>query len=632
MLPTDYQSLIHKLHYARWNDEKKRRETWKETVGRYVEFLKFHTDKNIGIQLGEELWKELYDSTYSLSVMPSMRLLWTAGEAAERDNAATYNCTTLAINSPRAFDETMYLLSCGCGVGFTVERQFISQLPEVPEVLYPTETVVIVRDSRIGWASALKELISLLYGGQIPIWDTSKVRPAGARLKTFGGRASGPLPLERCFHNVVRIFKNAKGRKLNSLECHDIQCFIADAIIAGGTRRSAMLSLSNLSDLRMRGAKSGEWYGENGQRALSNNSVAYTEKPDMGVFLNEWKSLYDSKSGERGIFNRAGAKKRLKEGGIREWDHDFLINPCGEIVLRHDQMCNLTQVTIIPQDDKESILNKLKIATILGTLQSTLTDFRYLNSKWKKNCEEERLLGVGLTGICDNSLTACPSPVFLQDMKKYCREVNKEWANKLGINASTAITTIKPSGNSSQLLNSASGIHPRYASYYLRGIQIGKTDPIGQFLKDSGIPWEVYELQKDSTDIFYFPQKSPKLSLCRGSMRALDQLNLSQIYQRYFTEHQVSATIYLREEEWMEGGAWIYKEWDDISGLSFLPYSEEDHGYSQLPYRELDQNKYKELMEKMPSNLNWEKLHDYEKEDETTGARELSCTGEKCEI
>jgi len=566
--------------------------------------------------------------------MPSMRALMTAGPALERCHVAGYNCSFIAIDTPRAFDEILYVLMNGTGVGFSVERQFVSKLPEVPEELYETDTTIVVADSKIGWAKALKELIAMLYTGQIARWDVSKVRPAGAPLKTFGGRASGPEPLVELFKFLIRIFKQARGRKLQSIECHDIVCKIAEIVVVGGVRRSALISLSNLSDDRMRHAKNGQWWIENPQRALANNSAAYTEMPDVGIFMDEWKSLYDSKSGERGIFNRMSAQKQAEKFGRRESNHNFGTNPCGEILLRSNQFCNLSEVVIRSTDSKEDLQRKIKIATILGTIQSTLTDFKYISKKWKLNCEEERLLGVSLTGILDNNFTAHATEDlkdFLKDMRNYCIEINHNLAEKLGINASVATTCIKPSGTVSALVNSASGIHPRHSEYYIRTVRADNKDPLCQMMKDMGFPHEACVMRPDHVTVFSFPIKSPEKCLTKEDLNAIDHLSLWQTYYENWCEHNPSVTISVKENEWIEVSSWVYKNFSQICGISFLPYS--DHVYKQAPFQECTVEEYEELSKKMPKNVNWSsKLSEYEKIDTTTSSQEFACVGNNCEI
>ena len=635
-----YNQVIFKSRYARYREDLKRREEWQETVDRYVDNVvaPVITDKTT--------IEELRTAISNLDVVPSMRALMTAGKALDRDNVAGYNCSYLPIDHPRAFDEVMYILMCGTGVGFSVERQEIAKLPAVAEEMHETDSIINVGDSKIGWASAYRELISLLYAGKIPKWDLSKVRPAGERLKVFGGRSSGPKPLEDLFKFTVSVFKKAIGRKMTSLEIHDIVCKIADVVVVGGVRRSALISLSNLTDERMRNAKNGQWWLEDGQRALANNSVAYTEKPDVGIFLKEWHTLYESRSGERGIFNRVAATRQSLKSGRRETKQgdepiSYGTNPCGEIILRPNGFCNLSEVIARPTDGLETLANKVRLATILGTVQSTYTDFRYLRSIWRRNAEEERLLGVSITGIMDNELlhkdinnvSGGGTPLVKLDKSlEYLREVavqtNKEWAYKLGINQSAAITCVKPSGTVSQLAGCSSGIHPSYSDYYVRTIRADVRDPLCSFLKKVGVPWEPDVMKPDNTVVFSFPQKSPGTSVNRTAVSAIEQLELALVYKNSWCEHNPSITVYVREHEWMQVGAWVYDHFDDVVGIAFLPYS--DHVYAQAPYQEVGKEEYESLLAKMPKTIDWSLME--EVQDNTTGSQELACAGGVCEV
>ena len=632
-LPTEYQEFIHLSRYSRWLPEKGRRETWSETVGRYFDFFTEHLQEQNEFKLDDVSRKRLEEAVLSQKVMPSMRCLMTAGEALKRENVAGYNCSYVAVDSPRAFDEILYILMNGTGVGFSVERQDVMKLPNVADELHPTDTTIVVPDSKLGWAKSLKELIHLLYSGQIPSWDLSKVRPAGAPLKTFGGRASGPEPLDQLFRFAINIFKNASGRKLTSLECHDLVCKIAEIVVVGGVRRSALISLSNLSDDRMRVAKSGQWWEDNGQRALANNSACYTEKPEIGIFMDEWKSLYDSKSGERGIFNRQSAKEQAGRNGRRDNDWDFGTNPCSEIILRSKQFCNLSEVVIRATDDMKTLKEKVKFATILGTFQSTLVNFKYLTRDWAKNTEEERLLGVSLTGIMDNTLTNGKEPGLdkrLDELRKVAIATNAEWADKIGINQSVSITCVKPSGTVSQLVDSASGIHARHNPYYIRTVRADKKDPLAMYMRDAGFPCEDDVMKPDHTYVFSFPMKAPENAVMRQDMTAIEQLELWLVYQKHWCEHKPSVTISVKEDEWFEVGAWVYKHFDWMSGVSFLPYSE--HVYKQAPYQDCDSVVYQRELDKMPKNIDWTKLSAYETTDMTEGAQELACVAGGCEI
>ena len=625
-LPTDYQSFIHKSRYARWLDTEGRRETWHETVSRYVDLV--CETKGMDTDTREEL----YDAIVSLQVMPSMRAMMTAGPALQRDNTAGYNCSYLPVDDPKSFDEAMFILLCGTGVGFSVERQFISKLPEVP-TMYDSDTTIIVKDSKEGWAKAFRQVLALLWAGEIPKWNMSLVRPAGAKLKTFGGRASGPAPLVDLFNFCIGTFKGAQNRKLSSLECHDIMCKVGEIVVSGGVRRSAMISLSNLSDDRMRHAKSGNWWENAGHRALSNNSVSYTEKPDMETFLREWTALVESKSGERGIFNRQASKKQADKNGRRNSDWEFGTNPCSEIILRPYQFCNLSEVVVRSTDDIKSLSKKVKLATIIGTVQSSLTKFPYLRKVWQNNTEEERLLGVSLTGIMDNPLLTAKNKGLsqtLDHLRHIAIDTNKEWAERLGVQQSTAITCVKPSGTVSQLVDSASGIHARHSQYYHRTVRGDNKDPITKFMVDQGIPAEPCVMKPDTTTVFTFPIASPKNAVTRNDMTAIEQLEMWLIYQRHWCEHKPSVTITVKDNEWMDVGAFVYKNFDEMSGVSFLPHS--DHTYQQAPYQDCDKDAYKALLKDFPKQIDWEKLSSYEKEDNTVGMQTLACSGDVCEI
>ena len=624
-----YEQYIHKSRYARYLPEEERRETWPETVARYVDYW--------GDTLDTDTREEVYDAILNAEIVPSMRALMTAGDALDRDNVAGFNCSYMPIDNPRSFDEMMYVLMCGTGVGFSVERQYVSKLPEVAEGMHKTETVINVADSKVGWAKAYRELIALLYSGQVPEWDTAKVRPSGAPLKTFGGRASGPEPLEDLFKFTVEVFRGASGRRLSSIECHDICCKIAQVVVVGGVRRSALIGLSNLTDDRIRRAKSGQWWEDNPQRGLANNSACYTEKPDFPAFLEEWKSLHESKSGERGMFSRVASQKQAQRNGRRDHDQEFGTNPCSEIILRPYQFCNLSEVVVRPDDTLSTLKRKVRIATILGSLQATLTDFRYLRSIWKKNTEEEALLGVSLTGIMDHPVLSGRDSVgdkgdskklkkWLQEMRQTAIDTNAEWSSRLGINQSTAITAVKPSGTVSQLVDSASGIHPRYAPYYIRRVRGSANDPLCSVLEAAGIPSES-DVISPGTKVFSFPMKAPENAVCTSETGAMEQLRIWKIYQDYWCEHKPSITVYYKDSEFLEVGQWLYNNFDDVSGISFLPYSE--HTYQQAPYEEIDAKTYRAMMKGFPQEIEWA-VREYS--DQTEGSQTLACVGNSCEI
>ena len=634
ILPTDYQNFIALSRYARWKEDEQRRETWSETVSRYFDYITEHLATKHDFKITMALRNELEDAVLTQEIMPSMRALMTAGPALDRCHVGGYNCSYVPVDSPRAFDETMYILMCGTGVGFSVERSNIEKLPTVNEDFHSTDTIIKVGDSRPGWAKSLKELIAMLYTGQLPKYDVTEVRPAGARLKTFGGRASGPQPLVELFDFCVEVFKKAAGRKLYPIECHDLMCKIGEVVVVGGVRRSALISLSNLNDDQMRNAKAGQWWEYEGQRALANNSVAYKGKPEMGTFMREWMSLHDSKSGERGIFNRKAAQKQAAKNGRRDATWAFGCNPCSEIILRPYQFCNLSEVVVRDTDTLATLKRKVALATTLGTFQSTLTDFKYLRKIWQNNTEEERLLGVSLTGIMDSKLTSGKSSTKLEPMLEELKEIsvqtNATIAKLLGINQSTAITCIKPSGTVSQLTDAASGIHARHNPHYIRTVRGDNKDPLTQFLVDVGIPAEPDVTKPDSTTVFSFPMKSPKSAVCRADMTAIEQLELWLVYQRHWCEHKPSVTISVKEDEWMEVGAWTYEHFDEVSGISFLPFSE--HTYKQAPYQDCTAEEYKSMLKQMPKQIDWDKLQEFEKEDTTSGGRELACTAGVCEV
>ena len=623
-LPTDYQAFIHTSRYAKYFDGKGR-ESWSETVDRYMGNV-------VGYDIDHKVYNEIREAILGLEIMPSMRAMMTAGVALERDNTAGYNCSYLPVDDPKSFDEAMFILLCGTGVGFSVERQFISKLPEIPE-LFQSDTTIVVKDSKEGWAKSFRQLLALLWAGEIPLWDVSRVRPAGARLKTFGGRASGPAPLVDLFNFSVKLFKEAEGRKLSSIECHDLMCKIGEIVVVGGVRRSAMISLSNLSDDRMRHAKSGNWWDNEPQRALANNSVAYTEKPDSLSFMREWMALVESGSGERGIFNREASKKQAAKNGRRDSDYDFGTNPCSEIILRPYQFCNLTEVVVRATDTVDDLARKVRLATILGTIQSTYTKFPYLRKVWATNTEEERLLGVSLTGIMDNPIMTTKNKGLgktLENLRNVAVVTNAEWSDRLGIPQSAAITCVKPSGTVSQLVDSASGIHARHSPYYVRTVRGDNKDPLTTFMKDQGIPSEPDVFKPDQTTVFSFPVKAPNKAVVTSDLSAVDQLNMWLMYQRNWCEHKPSVTINVKKDEWFEVGTFVYEHFDEMSGVSFLPYNE--HTYQQAPYQEIDKEEYKNILSTMPKTIDWSRLSEYEKEDTTSSSQTFACTGDVCEV
>ena len=647
-LPTEYQQFIHLSRYARWDYDNKRRETWEETVSRYFDFFTEWLEEKHEYKLDNGKRVELEEAVLNLNVMPSMRCLMTAGEALRKENVAGYNCSYIKVDSIRSFDEILYVLMNGTGVGFSVEEEYTNKLPLIPEEFYNTDSVIVVADSKLGWARAFKELISLLYNGHVPKWDISKVRAAGEPLKTFGGRASGPGPLVDLFKFTIDLFRLAVGRKLKSIECHDIVCKIAEIVVVGGVRRSALISLSDLNDREMRFAKHGEWNTLNIQRSLANNSVNYKEKPDVGTFMREWLSLYDSKSGERGIYSSMSAQRHTETLNTREKDtdgnyiirrdprFDFGTNPCSEIILRSREFCNLSEVVVRPDDTIDTLQNKIRIATTLGTFQSTLTNFKYLSREWGRNCDDERLLGVSLTGIMDNGITngtksKTKLPEILEQLRQVAVDTNKEWATKLGINRAAAITCVKPSGTVSQLVDSASGIHARHSPYYVRTVRADNKDPLCKMMKKQGFPNEPDITKPHHTTVFSFPMKSPKSAICRNDMTAWKQLSLWYTYAKNWCEHKPSVTVSVKEDEWVNTAAWVYDNFDDISGISFLPFS--DHTYRQAPYQDCSKKEYEEMMKVMPKAVNWKGLADFEKQDYTIASQELACTGpDGCEL
>jgi ribonucleoside-triphosphate reductase len=636
-LPTEYQTFIALSRYARWLPDQKRRENWGETVERYMTNVCNPIALSGGTAITTGLDIQTHDSIeqaiLSLEVMPSMRSLMAAGKAADRDNTCMYNCSYLPVDDPKSFDEAMFILLCGTGVGFSVERQYISKLPDVPDRLFESDTTVVVKDSKEGWAKAYRQVLSLLWAGEIPKWDVSGVRPAGAKLKTFGGRASGPAPLVDLFKFTVGKFKGAVGRKLSSIECHDLMCKVGEVVVVGGVRRSAMISLSNLSDDRMRHAKSGQWWETQGHRALANNSVCYTEKPDVETFLREWTALVESKSGERGVFNRVASKKQAEKYGRRDSSYEFGTNPCSEIILRPYQFCNLTEVVVRATDSLQDLERKVRLATIMGTIQSTYTYFPYLRKIWQRNTEEERLLGVSLTGIMDNPMMTSKNEGLektLEHLRLVAVATNADWAVRLGIPASTAITCVKPSGTVSQLVDSASGIHTRHSPYYIRTVRGDSKDPLTQLMIDQGVPSEPCVMKPNQTVVFSFPVKSPEGCVVRDDLTAIEQLETWLVYQRHWCEHKPSVTVSVKDDEWLEVGAFVYKNFDEMSGVSFLPH--DGGSYQQAPYQECTEQEYLALVETSPVSIDWTKLSMYEEDDNTSGMQTMACSGDVCEI
>ena len=631
-----YENFIALSRYARWISEDNRRETWGETVDRYFDYMLNSIGKNNGYTPDESLLKELKEAVYNRDVMPSMRSVMTAGAALDRDHVAGYNCSFIPVDSPRSFDETMYILMCGTGVGFSVEYKYVNKLPSIPESFEKSTTIIVVEDSKSGWAKAFRELLALLWTGQIPSIDVSKLRPAGARLKTMGGRSSGPQPLVNLFDFTIAKFKTAAGRSFKPIEAHDIMCKIGEIVVVGGVRRSALISLSNINDIEMAQAKTGNWWEHNPQRALSNNSVAYSRKPEMEQFIAEWKSLYDSKSGERGIYNVAAAQKQAAKYGRRDPEIHYGTNPCSEIILRPYQFCNLSEVVLRENDTKKDIERKVELATILGTWQATLTDFKYLRKIWKDNTEEERLLGVSLTGQFGHKFMSGKEDLvsleaFLMSLREKARETNKKEAGKIGIPESAAITCVKPSGTVSQLVGVSSGMHAWHSPYYIRTVRGSKGDPISTFLKEVGIPVEDDVMKPNDTYVFSFPIKAPEGAVVRNDLTAIEHLNIWLVYQRAWCEHKPSITVSVKEDEWMEVGAWVYKHFDEVSGISFLPHS--DHSYKQAPYQEVDKAEYDALVAKMPKEIRWEDLSFYETEDGTSTNATLACSSDgNCEL
>jgi len=632
-LPTDYQSFIHQSRYSKFMDTLNRRETFNETVDRYIaNVVSPVLMKSLDFFQARDVQNEIREAILNLEVMPSMRCMMSAGPGLDRSNVAGFNCSYTAVDHPRVFDEVLYILMCGTGVGFSVERKNVEQLPTLPEKMTPIDMTIVVEDSKEGWADAYRQLIEELYQGNVPKWDVSKVRAAGERLMTFGGRASGPDPLVDLFRHTIDTFTLAENSKLTPLEVHSIMCKIGEVVVVGGVRRSAMISLSDLDDPELRLAKSGEWWNDNPHFALANNSVAYEDTPERELFDEEWASLVASGSGERGIFNRAAVISKVQREGRREVS-DFGTNPCSEITLKSAQFCNLTSVVARANDTVGSLARKVRIASILGTIQATLTKFPYLRPIWQENTEAEALLGVSITGILDCRLLTHENAGLdetLKGLRRIAVDTNATYAGYMGINKSAAVTCVKPEGTSSQLNDSSSGIHARHSAYYTRTVRADTKDPITEFMIDQGIPHEPCVMKPDTTVVFSFPVKAPEGAVTRNDMTAIEQLELWLTYQRAWCCHKPSITVSVGPEEWDEVGDWVYAHFDEMSGVSFLPRS--DHTYAQAPYQDITAEQYETAMETFPKSIDWDTLALYERGDTTVGSQTLACTGDVCEI
>lgn len=623
---TPFQSFIFISRYSRWLPSHNRRESWDECVDRWWNYF---TDKVP--TLAER--PDVKEAILNLEVLPSMRSLMTAGIALDHDNTCLYNCSYLPIESVDSFAELFVILMNGTGTGYSVERQYTDKLPTVAnKIVKNFDKVIVVEDSKEGWGNALKTLFNDLYSGKHPKWDLSKVRPSGARLKTFGGRASGPAPLDNLFKFLVKVFYNAQGRKLSALECHDTCCAIANAVIVGGVRRSAMISLSDLGDREIAMCKSGAWWEQAGFRSYANNSAVYRGKPPMGQFLEEWTSLYNSHSGERGMINRRALQEQAVKWG-REKNCEYGTNPCAEIILKPFEFCNLSTVVVRTDDTAASLKKKVELATIIGTVQSTFVKFPYLRPEWKKNCEEERLLGVSMTGIFDNKLTSGlegkPKLVrLLENLRDHATATNLKWAEKLGINPSKSITCVKPEGTTSCLVDSASGLHPRYADYYFRRIRLDKKDPLYNLMKDQGVPCEDDVINPTSTAVFTFAMKAPRGTVTTEDLRALDHLDLWKTYQEHYCHHKPSVTVNYKDSEFLEVGNWLWENFDMATGIAFLPGGD-NHTYAQAPFEQIDSATYA-AHPKVKVNFN--DLMKYESEDNTEVGKEFACSAGGCQI
>jgi len=610
--------------YSRWIEEKKRRETWEETVDRFMNFIvKERVDK-----IPNKVLKKIKEKILNFEVMPSMRAMWSAGNAAKNENVSMYNCAFTAVDKPEAFAESLYILMCGTGLGYSVEKEIIEQFPTIPKIEIDKKETIVIEDSRKGWADSLKYLVNSLFEGKDIDFDYSQLRPKGARLITMGGRSSGPAPLINLHQYIRETFFKAQGRKLTPIECSDIMNQIADSVVVGGVRRSSQISLSDLEDEEMRNAKIWPFPP---RRSMSNNSAIYRIKPKAVEFLKEWASLAISGTGERGIFNIETAQKNCPER--RKGKYIQGVNPCGEVNLRNKQFCNLSEVVITENDDFDTLLDKVETATWLGVIQSTFTDFPYLSKEWKKNCEEERLLGVSLTGQMDNPIIL--SVEILKALKRKAQKIAEHASKIMEINNPTAITLVKPSGTVSQLVDSSSGIHTRYAKYYIRRYRISSTDPLLKMIKDQGITVKPENGQEDlkeneiSTYVISFPIKSPENAVTRNNLSAIEQLEWYKKIQTNYCEHNASMTVYVKDEEWFEVGNWVYKNWNIVNGISFLPY---DGGkYKQAPYEEITEEQYNKLIKSFKT-IDYSQLSKYELEDNTEGAKMYNCSGDKCEI
>ncbi len=625
----DLAEFVYYRTYSRWVEAEDRRETWIETVDRYMSFMA----ENLKDKLSEKEYTEIRNFILEHKSVPSMRLLQFAGKAARTTNVCAYNCSFIAPTLLQDFGEIAYILMCGTGVGFSVEYQTVETLPQIKRQTGTMLTDYIIEDSKEGWADAIVYGMQTWYDGKDVRFDYSKIRPAGSRLKTMGGRASGPGPLRDLMDFMRNRILARQGRRLKTIDVHDVICKIGEVVVAGGVRRSALISLSDLDDQEMRNSKIGTFYYHSPQRSMANNSAIYNSKPTPEEFMEEWLALMKSGTGERGIFNRGSLRDQLPARRVELVDEGLNImgtNPCGEIILQSKQFCNLTEVIARPEDTEATLMEKIRVATILGTYQATLTNFPYLSKDWQQNCRTERLLGVSITGQWD-----CPAvreSAMLQKLKTKAQEVNQEYAKRFGINPSTCITCVKPSGNTSQTTDSSSGLHPRYSPYYLRRVRISATDPLFHMLRDQKVPYypEVGQTMENATTfVVEFPIKSPDGAICRNDITALEQLEYWKNVKESYTEHNPSVTVYVGEQEWFEVGNWVYKNWDIVGGISFLPRS--NHAYALAPYQEITKEEYEAARANFPQ-LDFSDLVLYEKSDETENKREIACAGGACEL